>query len=78
MFAGSRTLEHVVVTDPEILGGAYPVFVGTRVPVQNLISHLKGGQSIDDFLLGFPSVSRDQVLAVLDYFAESFKLPKAS
>jgi uncharacterized protein (DUF433 family) len=78
MLAGSKTLENIVVIDPEILGGAYPVFVGTRVPVQNLISHLKGGRSIDDFLIGFPSVRRDQVLAVLDYLGEVFKLPKAS
>jgi uncharacterized protein (DUF433 family) len=78
MFPGPKTLEHVIVTDPEILGGAYPVFAGTRVPVQNLISHLKGGRSIDDFLIGFPSVRREQILAVLDYLGESFKLPKAS
>lgn len=78
MLNGSKVLENVVVTDPEILGGAYLVFAGTRVPVQNLISHLKGGRSIDDFLLGFPSVRREQVLAVLDYLAEAFKLPKAS
>ena len=78
MLTSSKTLENIIVTDPEILGGAYPVFVGTRVPVQNLISHLKGGRSIDDFLIGFPSVKREQILAVLDYVGESLKLPKAS
>ena len=78
MSTGSKALEHVIVTDPEILGGAYPVFASTRVPFQNLISDLKGGRSIDDFLIGFPSVKHEQILAVLDYLGESFKLPKAS
>jgi uncharacterized protein (DUF433 family) len=52
-------------SDPEILGGT-PVFKGTRVPVQSLFDHLKGGDSIEVFLDGFPSVSREQVLAVLE------------
>jgi uncharacterized protein (DUF433 family) len=52
-------------SDPEILGGV-PVFKGTRVPVQSLFDHLKGGDSIDVFLDGFPSVKREQVLAVLE------------
>jgi uncharacterized protein (DUF433 family) len=52
-------------SDPEILGGT-PVFKGTRVPVQSLFDHLKGGDSIDVFLDGFPSVKREQVLAVLE------------
>ena len=51
-------------SDPEILGGTL-VFKGTRVPVQNLFDHLKAGDSIEDFLTGFPSVKRSQVLAVL-------------
>jgi uncharacterized protein (DUF433 family) len=42
------------------------VFVGTRVPVQSLFDHLEAGDSIDDFLEGFPSVRRDQVIAVLE------------
>jgi uncharacterized protein (DUF433 family) len=58
-------LESVIHTDPDILGGT-PVFVGTRVPVQSLFDHLKAGDSIDDFLEGFPSVRRDQVIAVLE------------
>ena len=49
----------------DILGGT-PVFVGTRVPVQSLFDHLEAGDSIDDFLEGFPSVRRDQVVAVLE------------
>ena len=51
-------------SDPEILGGTL-VFKGTRVPVRSLFDHLKGGDSIEDFLEGFPSVKRSQVLAVL-------------
>ena len=51
-------------SDPEILGGTL-VFKGTRVPVQSLFAHLKAGDSIEDFLEGFPSVKRSQVLAVL-------------
>jgi uncharacterized protein (DUF433 family) len=57
-------LKDIVHSDPEIMGGT-PVFVGTRVPLQNLIDYLEGGESIEDFLDGFPSVKRDQVLAVI-------------
>jgi uncharacterized protein (DUF433 family) len=57
-------LPSVIHSDPEILGGT-PVFVGTRVPVQSLFDHLEAGDSIDDFLEGFPSVQREQVIAVL-------------
>lgn len=46
------------------MGGA-PVFVGTRVPIQTLIDYLKAGDSIDDFLDGFPTVSREQVVEFL-------------
>ena len=49
----------VVHRDPEILGGT-PVFVGTRVPVQILTDHLKGGATLDEFLDDFPSVRRSQ------------------
>lgn len=58
-------LESVIRSDVDILGGT-PVFVGTRVPVQSLFDHLEAGDSIDDFLEGFPSVGRDQVIAVLE------------
>ena len=57
--------EGVIHSDPEILGGTV-VFVGTRVPVQSLFDHLESGDSIDYFLEGFPSVRRDQVIAVLE------------
>ena len=46
--------------------GGTPVFAGTRVPLQNLIDYLEGGESIDDFLEGFPSVRREQVIAVIE------------
>jgi uncharacterized protein (DUF433 family) len=55
----------VVHSDPEILGGT-PVFVGTRVPVRNLLDYLEAGQSLDEFLDDFPSVSREQVVAALE------------
>ena len=52
-------------SDPEIMGGT-PVFTGTRVPVDSLITHLKAGDSIERFLDGFPSVSREQAEAFLE------------
>jgi uncharacterized protein (DUF433 family) len=58
-------MSSVVKVDPEIMSGA-PCFAGTRVPIQNLIDYLEGGDSIEDFLEGFPSVSRGQVIAFLE------------
>jgi hypothetical protein len=49
----------VVSRDPEVMGGT-AVFTGTRVPVQTLLDYLEAGESIDDFLAGFPSVKREQ------------------
>ena len=46
--------------------GGTPVFAGTRVPVQTLLDYLEGGETIDDFLEGFPTVSREQVIAFLE------------
>jgi uncharacterized protein (DUF433 family) len=51
--------------DPEVLGGEL-IFAGTRVPVKSLFDHLEGGDSVADFLEGFPSVHREQVMAVLE------------
>ena len=51
--------------DPEVMGGA-PVFCGTRVPVQTLLDYLAAGESIDQFLEGFPSVTRAQLIAFLE------------
>jgi uncharacterized protein (DUF433 family) len=56
----------VVHSDPEILGGV-PVFVGTRVPVQTLLDYLAAGDSLDEFLDHFPTVSREQSVAVLEH-----------
>ncbi|CBE68640.1 MAG: DUF433 domain-containing protein [Candidatus Methylomirabilis oxygeniifera] len=55
----------VVHSDPEILGGT-PVFVGTRVPVKALLDYLEGGHRLDDFLDDFPTVTREQAVAVLE------------
>ena len=52
----------VVHSDPDILGGT-PVFVGTRVPLRNLIDYLERGHDLDEFLDAFPSVSRHQAVA---------------
>ena len=51
--------------DPDVMGGA-PVFSGTRVPVQTLLDYLEAGESIDEFLEGFPSVTRKQVIGFLE------------
>lgn len=55
----------LITTSPDVLGGT-PVFAGTRVPAQTLIEYLEGGQTIDDFLEGFPTVTREQVIAFLE------------
>jgi uncharacterized protein (DUF433 family) len=55
----------VVSRNPEVMGGT-PVFRGTRVPVQTLIEYLEAGETIDEFLEGFPSVTREQAIAFLD------------
>src|SRR5438045_4776771 len=55
----------VVHSDPEILSGT-PVFVGTRVPVQSLFDYIEGGDTIDEFLRQFPSVTRAQAIAALE------------
>jgi uncharacterized protein (DUF433 family) len=57
--------ESVIVQDPEILGGE-PVFRGTRVPFQNLLDYLEGGETLDEFLEQFPGVSREQAIAALE------------
>jgi uncharacterized protein (DUF433 family) len=55
----------IVTSSADILSGT-PVFAGTRVPVQALIDYLQGGETIDDFLAGFPTVKREQVVAFLE------------
>jgi uncharacterized protein (DUF433 family) len=55
----------IVSISPDIMGGT-PVFSDTRVPVQTLFDYLKEGESIDDFLDGFPTVTREQVIGLLE------------
>ncbi|BAY13763.1 DUF433 domain-containing protein [Calothrix sp. NIES-2098] len=55
----------IITASPDVMSGT-PVFAGTRVPVQTLLDYLKAGESIDDFLEGFPTVKREQVIAFLE------------
>jgi len=71
--AGSAILDSIrrkiISSTPDVMGGT-SVFAGTRVPVQTLIDYIEGGESIDDFLEGFPTVKREQVIA---FFQEATK-----
>lgn len=58
-------MEEAVTRDPEIMHGT-PVFRGTRVPIQTLFDYLEGGDSLDDFLEGFPTVKRELAIQVLE------------
>ncbi len=58
-------MQAIVSCSPDVMGGT-PVFQGTRVPVQTLLDYLEAGETIDDFLEGFPSVTRHQVIAFLE------------
>ena len=64
------TCSNVTHRDPEILSGAV-VFMGTRVPVRSLFDYLEGGDTLEEFLHQFPSVTREQAIAVLDAACES-------
>ena len=55
----------IIVKNRDILGGT-PVFRGTRVPVQVLFDYLEGGETLEDFLEGFPTVSRESAVAALE------------
>jgi uncharacterized protein (DUF433 family) len=55
----------IISISPDIMGGT-PVFRGTRVPIQTLLDYLEAGESIDDFLEGFPTVTREQIIAFLE------------
>ena len=57
-------LKEIVVADPELMSGT-PCFAGTRVPVQALLDYLEGGDTLDEFLEGFPSVKREQAVAFI-------------
>jgi len=65
-----NTKEPAVHSDPEIMGGEL-VFVGTRVPVYNLFDYLEAGDSLDEFLEQFPSVTREQAIAALEIAREA-------
>jgi uncharacterized protein (DUF433 family) len=58
-------IKSLITVDNDILGGQ-PVFAGTRVPVESLFDHLEAGISLNDFLDDFPTVSRDQAIALLN------------
>lgn len=55
----------IISTSPDFMSGT-PVFTGTRVPIKTLLDYLKAGESIDDFLEGFPTVTREQVITLLE------------
>jgi uncharacterized protein (DUF433 family) len=61
--------ERIIVIDPEIMHGT-PCFRGTRVPFKNLIDYLEGGESLDEFLHQFPTVTREQAIAALEEMKE--------
>ncbi len=65
---------HVVSVSSDVMGGT-PVFEGTRVPVQTLIDYLEAGESINDFLQGFPTVSKEQVIELLEEAKEKVLVP---
>jgi uncharacterized protein (DUF433 family) len=69
MTAQKKRLKGIIHSDPSIMGGT-PVFVGTRVPLQNLIDYLEAGQSIEEFLKAFPTVTREQAVAVIETDSE--------
>jgi uncharacterized protein (DUF433 family) len=59
------SVRDVISRDPDVLGGT-PVFRGTRVPVQTLLDYLEGGQTLDEFLDDFPTVTRDTAVSTLE------------
>lgn len=59
----------IIASHPDVMGGT-PCFAGTRVPVQTLLDYLEAGDSIDEFLEGFPTVKRSQVVALLETATE--------
>jgi uncharacterized protein (DUF433 family) len=60
-----QSIKEIISIDPEVLGGQ-PVFKGTRVPVETLFAHLERGISLNDFLGDFPTVSKEQAVALLE------------
>ena len=69
---------NVIRTDKEIMGGT-PVFNGTRVPIQTLFDYIEGDESIDEFLEDFPTVKKEQVIALLEHLKiQALKTSKAA
>ena len=64
-------MRKTTVVCPDVMGGT-PVFCGTRVPVQALLDYLEAGETIDEFLASFPSVSREQVIEFLEAAKDPF------
>jgi uncharacterized protein (DUF433 family) len=67
--------ESVITSNPAVLGGT-PVFAGTRVPVQTLIDYLEAGDSLDDFVRDFPTVTRQQAHEVLELARDALIGPR--
>lgn len=65
--------DEVIEIDPEKLGGT-PVFRGTRVPIRNFFDYLEGGDSVEEFLDDFPTVEREQVMALFALIKEQLGL----
>ena len=65
MYLFNMELKELISTDPEILGGQ-PVFKGTRVPIETLFDHLEAGVSLEEFLEDFPTVTKEQAIAILE------------
>jgi len=65
MYFYNMELKELISTDPEILGGQ-PVFKGTRVPIETLFDHLEAGVSLEEFLEDFPTVTKEQAIAILE------------
>ena len=68
--ASLDNLSNLITVHPDLVSGA-PCFAGTRVPIKNLFDYLEGGESLEDFLEGFPGVSREQALGVLHLASEN-------
>jgi uncharacterized protein (DUF433 family) len=73
MGPGMSDCDKAIHSDPEILGGT-PVFVGTRVPLRNLIDYLERGRDLEEFLDDFPTVRREQAIAALEAAHEALTL----
>lgn len=66
-------IKELITIDKDVLGGQ-TVFKGTRVPVESLFDHLEAGVSLNDFLDDFPTVSKEQAIALLDFANKIFNI----